>query len=284
MQTTKIPKSGLAVGLALLSALNGCASVNSAIHDFRQFQDDHLSWLREITDPEFEAIKSQFTEAFREVEFDKVNAVLDGRLKPSDDRELYKLGNGYYLMTQDCNLRFEVRSDRPVINDIQRIPGRHLCTGEISKEALLASFQYSAQTRPDVGTCTLELEAIRKFREKGGRDLTLEAIQAYKAEEAAERAAQNPEGTLLKDGSRTIQIDAATASGAMITGETVRQAMDQIRQQNTKNGMMYVRLKSDPAKKGGIKGVTVDGKLIILLEDTGESIEVPREDVELANS
>ncbi len=284
MIKTKLTMPAMLACLACAAALSGCSSIDSAINDFRQFQDDHLGWLEEITNEDLAAVKPQFTEAFREVEFDKVNAVLDGQLKPSDYREPLKLGNGYYLMTSDCNLRFEVRRDRPVINDINEIPGEYLCNGgKLSGKTLMAQMQYEAATRPPVGSCALELEAIRKFQEKGGRDLTLEEIQAYKAEEAAERAALNPEGSVLKDGGKTIQIDAATASQAMITGEMVKQSMNQIRQQNTKNGMMYVRLKSDPAKKGGISGVTKDGKVRILLEDTGETIEVSHEDIELAN-
>ncbi len=66
------------------------------------------------------------------------------------------------------------------------------------------------------------------------------------------------------------------------TDPAVQPQVTPLQKENPQNGMLYVCLKHEPAKKGSIIGVTAEGKFMVRLNDSGEIIAVFQSEIGLS--
>ena len=205
-------KSAVSIVLTALSlsSLSAC----SALDSFRKVQDDffHDTIGMSSGDPQYDAVRSELKDKLYGIEREKLNLILDNKLVPSQKTtdvvsEALNILHLYTYQTEDCNLVFEFDADDK-FNMFRQLTPEVCISSNVTIngnqanpfQSALAKQAWEKEHAYKAGECRILKNAVNRFIENGGNDLTVDAIKTYLAEDA--KAAE--EAKQIKQNSDTI--------------------------------------------------------------------------------
>lgn len=205
-------KSAVSIVLSALSlsSLSAC----SALDSFRKVQDDffHDTIGMSSGDPQYDAVRSELKDKLYGIEREKLNLILDDKLVASQKTadvvsEALNILHLYTYQTEDCNLVFEFDADDK-FNMFRQLTPEVCISSNVTIngnqanpfQSALAKQAWEQEHAYKAGECRILKNAVNRFIEKGGNDLTVDAIKTYLAEDA--KAAE--EAKQIKQNSDTI--------------------------------------------------------------------------------